>query len=878
MRAYRRLGLLIGFLSASLGPSPARAGDAVAVVRQGKATTALVLREEGGAATGSAFCINALGLFITNAHVVKGVPVGGRVKLVLNGGEPEQKNYAAVVVKAGAGSTEAKDDLALLKITQDVELPALSLGRTDELIETTPVLAFGYPFGQALATDATRCPNISVSTGKVTSLRKDAGKLVLIQLDASLNPGNSGGPILDEKGRVIGVAWAGVPGAAVNFAIPAEAVQAFVSQPMVFFDPPRIPYANRSKPQPLTIKLVSPARPEAAYQVEVVMGSGDETRRVAAERAADGSYRATVTPVPATAGPAKSLQATVTWEKGVLTGELADRSFRVGDREVKLNQVLCVEFKPEVSVTLTDGGILKGNVSGLDKISVEVGGTAIPVAPGSALRLSISPERVYLGEPLPCRVVVREGGHIVAEVSRPLEFVLPEAPLTVAPARPAATGPAAAEGAAVIPDLRDAPLTRNLPGTVDDALLGGGGRYVLLAMRQVKKIGVFEVRTGKLERFIPLAFDEPLLCAGVEKLFVADPLKNIVLRYNLATGEKELTTKLPVKGVICNLAMGWNARSPLLVRHSPGTEALDRSEFTFVDAQSLRPLETGEWEARSCLHSYRDIGHIRASGEGSVFGLWCTSHSPSGLQSIQFHGRSVASFYEHNSAGHVVPSADGKFVLTGCGGVFGVTLKPLSPRSERGAGRAMAVPSTHPAYYLSIANASGFSGRKEPVRVSVCVIGTDTPLATLDDLAEMSSSQNESWTKSDFTTDKRFFYVHDAGLLITIPYTNDRLVLRRLDLLSHLEKSGLDYLFVHSIPVVSAAKGKVYSYQVDVNSKRGGVKYKLDGPPGMSISPAGLIAWSVPATFGEKEAPVIVTIGDAAGQETFHSFNISVTP
>ncbi len=84
-------------------------------------------------------------------------------------------------------------------------------------------MIYGYPFGELLG------KSISVNRSSVSSLRKESGKLRVVQLAGGLNPGNSGGPVTNIKGEVIGVSVAKLRGAeTIGFAIPAEEVDAFV--------------------------------------------------------------------------------------------------------------------------------------------------------------------------------------------------------------------------------------------------------------------------------------------------------------------------------------------------------------------------------------------------------------------------------------------------------------------------------------------------------------------------------------------------------------------------------------------------------------------------------------------------------------------------
>src|SRR5262249_44241122 len=203
----------------------------VEIAKIGKAATALV-ECKGRMSYGSSFCVHLAGLFITNAHVVQG---DATVTLVLHPAEKNQKSFAAKVVRR-----DADLDLALLSIEGEKGLSALALGSADGIRELEDLVACGFPFGAALASEKGVYPAVSINTSSVTALRKKDGELYRIQLDGALNPGNSGGPVLDRNGKVVGVVVAGLPGAGINFAIPVSHVRRFVEVPDVQFTPPTI--------------------------------------------------------------------------------------------------------------------------------------------------------------------------------------------------------------------------------------------------------------------------------------------------------------------------------------------------------------------------------------------------------------------------------------------------------------------------------------------------------------------------------------------------------------------------------------------------------------------------------------------------------------
>ena len=155
------------------------------------------------------------------------------------------------------------------------------------------------------------------------------------------------------------------------------------------------------------------------------------------------------------------------------------------------------------------------------------------------------------------------------------------------------------------------------------------------------------------------------------------------------------------------------------------------------------------------------------------------------------------------------------------------------------------------------------------------MLGDERPLINLADIEV--KNLGDRWGGKDVAFDKRVHFIPGAKLIITIPQTNDQLVLHRFDIEEALEKSGIDYLLVTSQPPLSAKKGAAFTYQVVAKAKKGGLKFRLEsGPAGMVVSAAGELRWSVPAGTADKDVSIIVTVSDAAGQETFHTFSLAL--
>jgi serine protease Do len=136
-------------------------------------------------AQGSGFLVSADGLILTNAHVVDGAK---EVTVKLS----DHREFKAKVLGADRSS-----DIAVLKIDAH-DLPSVRLGNSDQLRVGDYVLAIGEPFG--LEETATA----GIVSAKGRSLPGD-GYVPFIQTDAAVNPGNSGGPLFDDTGAVVGI-------------------------------------------------------------------------------------------------------------------------------------------------------------------------------------------------------------------------------------------------------------------------------------------------------------------------------------------------------------------------------------------------------------------------------------------------------------------------------------------------------------------------------------------------------------------------------------------------------------------------------------------------------------------------------------------------
>ena len=153
--------------------------------------------------TGTGFYLHKHSLIITNEHVVR-----GNRQVIING-DQIKKQLVQVVY------TDPKYDLAFLEPPQEI-LPEVHLAANSALHEGEQVIAIGHPFGLKL----------SATNGIISNLRHQIGDLNYIQHDAALNPGNSGGPLINAAGEIAGVNTFIIrDGNNIGFSLPARYLQ-----------------------------------------------------------------------------------------------------------------------------------------------------------------------------------------------------------------------------------------------------------------------------------------------------------------------------------------------------------------------------------------------------------------------------------------------------------------------------------------------------------------------------------------------------------------------------------------------------------------------------------------------------------------------------
>jgi S1-C subfamily serine protease len=248
----------------AVADAPARpAGSVSEIYAKAAPGVAFIAAEDGsgGGGTGSGFLMDGQGHVVTNDHVVEAAD-----KYTIRFGEDGDPLPAKLI------GTDRSTDLAVLEVDPKkipAETKPLQLSSSADLRPGDTAIAIGSPFGLSG----------TVTTGIISALDREIQSpngfpiSGVLQTDAAINPGNSGGPLLDARGRVIGVnsqietGGSTTANTGVGFAVPVDAIKR------------ALPYLQEGKDVPHAFLGVrSSLAPEGGAGVETVVGAGPAAR------------------------------------------------------------------------------------------------------------------------------------------------------------------------------------------------------------------------------------------------------------------------------------------------------------------------------------------------------------------------------------------------------------------------------------------------------------------------------------------------------------------------------------------------------------------------------------------------------------------------
>jgi hypothetical protein len=388
---------------------------------------------------------------------------------------------------------------------------------------------------------------------------------------------------------------------------------------------------------------------------------------------------------------------------------------------------------------------------------------------------------------------------------------------------------------------------------------GGAGRYLIFHLPKGRKLAIFDVSQLKVVHEIDLPADQVLYAAGLDKLLIVLPSQRLLQRWSLTTFQREKTVPIAGDEGVRGAFMGCSSHGPLLLFMGKLLRPWD--------VEQLEPIK-GDTKGLGGDPGY-DF-QTRVSADGQTVTIWHGAIGPNQYALIHLGkpNRIASSPDGHSFNGRwAMPNADGTRVFRFGPGLYDGDMRILDPGQKA----AVLLPTEEPRFFLAVNEES-----RDTNQVSICTSTDRMRVATIKGVEKVTGSgTNSGW--GHFRGEPRIHYLPSANVLVNLPESNDRVVVRRLHLMELLAQSGGDYLFVLSHPADRVEAGSRFAYQMDVRSKAGGVRYRLEsGPEGMTVSGAGIVRWQVPASPEKHEVRVVVTVRSASGKEVQHAFGVKV--
>jgi hypothetical protein len=727
---------------------------------------------------------------------------------------------------------------------------------------------------------------------------------------------------------------------------------------------PPLPLKDRYDPVTWSFKVIPPwpsgKIPEGLSVAVTLEDDRGDPRTFTAHPAGNGLYHVTVRPEPN--GPDRKVALNIRVGKrpdDVVRVEVKDRDVTVGGRPFRLGDLAKIQRDPrnnrDPSVFLTAGGGLDGPIKGL--------GTVKAIWHKKTINIDLTRvERIDLGYADPAASIrtldvtaeLRNGARTLATAHRTLDFSVAPAItvrtvqgdyVVVRPARPfqqghrlldddglvRISGSLGAVGSPATPDeaprparnkrdssdaqstaaidAHQAEIVQPIEGKISDVVAGGAGRYLLLVLKDVRKLAIFDVDVPGVIKSIPLPSENVLVAAGARKFVIAYPDEKLLERWDFETLASEGGLRpLPVMGELKALAMGSRSEGPILAKWVPAKVYGPHQHFSFVDLSSLEVLRVGSIygttsEVSQSRGSFNIGGNgwdIRASPGGRLFEFWggtlVTASLREGTLCLIGGEKILQQWRELRGFGFATPGADEVSLFVGMIGRVDTFSREIEAsgdpslameRDKNRPEKLISVPSASPNYYLVLREAPISTSRSYephgPVNATVHAAGDGVRLLAIPAMQEMTGFSVKDWFPEEtppdpelrFTVDERFHLVPAARRLVTIPPKNDRLVIRSVDVESAVARA--EGIVVLSTPLLSALAGVPYRGRIEARSSKGDVRFELvEGPKGLTISRDGDVSWPQPDLPDGFKAKIVLSLSDPAGRRRTHGVVVRV--
>ncbi|HTN74007.1 MAG TPA: hypothetical protein VL096_02125 [Pirellulaceae bacterium] len=392
---------------------------------------------------------------------------------------------------------------------------------------------------------------------------------------------------------------------------------------------------------------------------------------------------------------------------------------------------------------------------------------------------------------------------------------------------------------------------------------GGEGRYFVFHLKKAKKLALLDITAGAIIKTIDVPADDVILTAGLDKLIVSTPSKNLLHRYDLATLKREKS--VPTTGPApIHLLLGAASPGPLVVWARTGPISL-------LDLETLKPATIqGELLGGDPMYSFQ----MTISADGQTMCGWT-----GGISGQVFHVmrlRDGVALQQKTPEGFsdngrwLRPSYDGSLCFKNGATIYHANMQAVSPDHFRG---DVLLPADDPRFFLALSEIPG----KKNCQAWISTVGGLEKLINVDDLGQVRNGIIAS-DHGHVRMQPRVRYVPSLNLVVAIPEGEKHILLIDANLKKMLQARGGEYLYVISNAPGSVLLGQPYRYQLEsLSSGNGKVAYTLEsGPKGFKLSADGKVTWTPKERTANGVEKVVIVAKAKGDLESFHSFEVVV--
>jgi hypothetical protein len=397
--------------------------------------------------------------------------------------------------------------------------------------------------------------------------------------------------------------------------------------------------------------------------------------------------------------------------------------------------------------------------------------------------------------------------------------------------------------------------------------VGGGGRYFAFHLQQAKRIVLLDVSEAKIVKTIDAPGDELMMTAGLYKLIIAHPSKNLIHRYDIATLKREKSAAITGPAPL-QLLLGCASPGPLLTWGQKGPVSL-------LDLTTFKPAFDGELLGGDPQYGFG----VTISSDGQTACGWTTGISGQQFRVMRLNKGAVTPEGipdVFSDAGRwACPNYNGSLFFQNGGGIYRANLEPARADQFRG---NVLIPAEDPRFFLALCH-------HQEEKNSPVVSSADAWICTTAGLEKLTKVENIGHVlvggigseHGHIRFQPRVRYIPSANVMVVIPEGQKNVFLIEVNLPKMMRERGGEYLHVVSVPPRAAIIGKPFEYRLETISDSGSVRYAVEaGPNKLKISADGRIRWTPEERPSGGVEKIVIAAKGRGGLETFHSFDVVV--